>query len=173
MIGFMAIAALLAAVSADGEVHRGAVVGVEAGGAGGFGASARGTEGGVAARAMAGYEVANGLTPNLSLEGTRFGASAGSTWEIAALAGVRWYGGAAGRLRSWVELAAGVGQFVYENDSLNGRIDAGLRLRGAGGVDVLLDPLVSVGLHVAVNDQRADASDDRWLDVGFGVTFPF
>jgi hypothetical protein len=172
MIGLAAIATLLAVVPAGAEPHRGAVVGVVMGGAGAFGSAARGTGGGVTARAMVGYEIASGLTPNLSLEGTRFGSVAGSTWEIAALPGLRWYGGLAGRLRSWVELAAGIGQFVYQNDSLGGRIDVGLRLRGAGGLDFALDPLVSVGLHVAVNDQRADAGDDRWLEVGCDITFP-
>jgi hypothetical protein len=94
-------------------------------------------------------------------------------WEIAALPGVRWYGTLAGRLGSWLEAGAGIGQFVYENDSLGGRIDVGLRLRVAGGLDFAIDPLVSVGLHVAVNDQHANVSDDRWLDVGCDVTFPF
>ena len=79
----------------------------------------------------------------------------------------------AGRLRSWVEVAAGIGQFVYENDSLSGRVDVGLRLRVASGLDFAIDPLVSVGLHVAVSDQHADVSDDRWIDVGCDVTFPF
>ena len=116
----------------------------------------------------------SGFTPNLSVEWTRFASSAGSTWEIAALGGLRWYGGHAGRLRGWLEVAAGLGQFVYENDSLNGRVDAGLRLRAAGGLDFAVDPLVSVGLHVAVNDQWTDVSDDeRWIEVGCGVTFPF
>jgi hypothetical protein len=174
MIGLAALAALLVVVPAAGDPHRGAVVGVAMGGAGAFGSAASGTSGGVTARAMAGYELAYGLTPNLGLQGTRFGSSAGSTWEIAALPGLRWYGGLAGRLHSWVEVAAGIGQFVYENNSQDGRIDVGLRLRAAGGLDFAIDPLVSVGLHVAVNDQHADLSgDDRWIDVGCDVTFPF
>ena len=156
-----------------GEAHRGAMVGVVLGGAGVFGSATSGTGGGVTARAMAGYEIANGITPNLGLEATRFGASAGSTWEIAALPSVRWYGALAGRLRSWVEVAAGVGQFVYQNNSLASRVDVGLRLRAAGGMDFAIAPLVSVGLHVALNDQHAKESDDRWIDVGCDETFPF
>jgi hypothetical protein len=159
--------------SPAGEAHRGAMVGVVIGGAGAFGSATRGTGSGVTARVLAGYEIANGVTPNLGLEWTRFGASAGSTWEIAALPGVRWYGALAGRLRSWVEGAAGIGQFVYENNSLGGRADVGLRLRAGGGMDFAIAPLLSVGLHVALNDQHAQTSDDRWVDVGCDVTFPF
>ena len=174
MIGFVALAALLAAVPVAGETHRGAVVSVAVGGAGMFGAAASGTGGGATAQLMAGYEIASGFTPNLSFEGTTFGSSAGSTWEIAALPGLRWYGGLPGRLRSWVEVAAGVGQFIYENNSARGRIDVGLRLRAAAGLDFAVDPLASVGLHVAVNDQRAELNgDERWIDVACGVTFPF
>jgi hypothetical protein len=174
MIGFVALAALLAAVPPAGETHRGAVVGVAMGGAGVFGAAASGTGGGATARLMAGYEIASGFTPTLSLEWTRFTSSAGSTWEIAALPGLRWYGRLAGRLRSWIEVAAGIGQFVYENDSLDGHVDVGLRLRAAAGLDFAVDPLVSVGLLIAVNDQRAELNgDERWIDVACGVTFPF
>jgi hypothetical protein len=174
MIAFAALATLLAAVPAAGESHRGAVIGIAMAGAGAFGVAATGTGGGVTARAMAGYEMARGFTPNLALEGTRFGSVAGSTWEIAALLGLRWYGGLAGRLRSWVEVAAGIGQFVYENNSMDGRVDVGLRLKAAGGLDFAIDPLVSVGVHVAVNDQHADLTDDdRWIDAGCDVTFPF
>ena len=161
------------AASPAGQAHRGAMVGVVLGGAGVFGAATRGTGGGVTARAMVGYDLAYGVTPILGLEGTRFGASAGSTWEIAALPGVRWYGGLAGRLRSWVELSAGIGQFVYENNSSGGRVDVGLHLRAAGGLDLAVAPLASVGLHVALNDQRAIGGDDRWIDAGCDVTFPF
>ena len=173
MVGLAALSTLLAIAPVAGEAHRGPVVSVALGGAGAFGSAASATGAGVAAHAMAGYEFAYGFTPNLGLQGTRFGSSAGSTWEIAALLGVRWHGTLAGRLGSWLEAGAGIGQFVYENDSLGGRIDVGLRLRAAGGLDFAVDPLVSVGLHVAVNDQRANVSDDRWIDVGCDVTFPF
>jgi hypothetical protein len=173
MIGLAVLATFLAVVPAAAAPHRGPMVGVALGGAGVFGAAATGTGGGATMRVMAGYEIASGFTPNLALQGTRFGSSAGSTWELAALPGLRWYGGKAGRLRSWVEVAAGIGQFVYQNDSLNGRIDVGLRLRGAGGLDLSVAPVASVGLHVAVNDQLTGGSDDRWIDVGCDVTFPF
>jgi len=174
MIGLAALVILLAASPPAGDAHRGPVVGVAMGGAAAFGSASRGTGGGASARVMAGYEIVSGFTPTVAIQWTRFEASAGSTWEIAALPGLRWYGGLAGRLRSWGEVAAGVGQFVYENDSLNTRLEAGLRLRAAGGLDFAVDPLVSVGLQVALNDQHAELSADyHWVDVDCGVTFLF
>jgi len=85
---------------------------------------------------------------------------------------LRWYAGA-DRVRSWVEGDAGIGQFVYENDSLDGHIDVGLRLKVAGGIDLALEPFLSVCLHVAFNDARGGVDDHRWLDAGGAVDFAF
>jgi hypothetical protein len=166
------LGAVFAAGPATVQEHRGVVMSVEMGGAVPFGPASSGVGAGATARGLVGYEIANGLTPSFSVEGTRFGSTEGSTWEIAALPGLRWYAGA-DRVRSWVEGDAGIGQFVYENDSLDGHIDVGLRLKVAGGIDLALEPFLSVCLHVAFNDARGGVDDHRWLDAGGAVDFAF
>jgi hypothetical protein len=170
-----AASSVRAATPAGEDQHHGYVMGAKVGAAERLGSDAAGADLGAAAQAFVGYEFTEGITPTIGIDAARWNATGGSRWEIAALGGLRWYV-LPSRVRPWGEGAAGIGQFVYDDDAARGRVDIGLRLRLSAGVDVAVGKLVSASVQVGVNDLRAlgtTAYDDRWLDVGCGVDLTF
>jgi len=148
----------------------GMVAGARVGVASSVGDESSGVAAGYTLSPRLGYGLPFGLTPALAVSYSRWSTSGGSRWELSAFPGIRWER-LQQRVRPWVEGALGYGQLVHEET--NGRVDIGLRIESAMGLDVALSERVLLGAHFGFNRLYGSGEPgyvSTWLDLGVGIT---